>query len=266
MRELQLDMYLNEGEDYKTPARTCFLIDEIGTNSSGLAYLEIDGEPTGKIKDVVAPIHRTNTNVNDLLFLDKLFYVIAPETDFKVIGDTGSKFRICGKQLILRVGEKLSSDLEARIERQNDHYFTTKTNTYSHGKNVKLVNKQEVVILELTPDSHEKFTFNGFIGVSLANYSASESEIGVRFIRKETRLDKILEETPKGGIDMINMPRPPTITGEMRPFGLWWTPIVCEAKEKLQVIARNIKGTDISPATDTSLEFTTDVIYEYWRR
>jgi hypothetical protein len=267
MAELfSIDSVLVQGKDYQTPVRTALKIEKIGTNATSDTYLEIDNKPTGAIVANVAPIHRINTNLLPLLDLENLFYVIPPETKFRIVGATGAKFRVKGKLYKLAVGESLPADLLGRYNAQFSHYLVHFLGTYSHGTDVKLVADGEVEIFSLTPKTIEEYIFNKIVEASVANYTAAEHEIGIRFFLDNSPLDAIMETTKIVGIDIKNMPRPPAETTNYEPFSLKESAIRVLGDHTIAIKARNIKGADISPSAGTSLTFNVEGIAEYIRK
>ena len=265
MREFPLDIVITEGNTYTTPRRMGLLIHAIGTDSTTDAYLEVEGMATGKIKQGIAPLHKIGTNLLGPLSLKDLAYVIPPETDFRVVGASGCKMRLIGKCIFLAPGEDFPSDLIARYNRQKDHYYTYVEGSLTMDTDEALAADEEKTVLTVKPSTIERYVLNGPLMVDVENYSPSEGELAVRFRYDETYLDKILENTKVGGIDIMACPRPPTTSDEMVPFSLEAIPITVEPGHALYGIIRNIKGSAISPATGTALKFTITAICTFER-
>jgi len=114
---------------YETDRRQCLVVKKVATNSATDATLYIDNKPTGKVKELIAPLHTIADNLLGPLELGDLYYFIPPEMEFKFSGATGSVYKLIGRMLELAVGEAPPSPHMTRFERQFDHYIT-----YGEGK------------------------------------------------------------------------------------------------------------------------------------
>jgi len=189
--------------------------------------------------------------------------VVPPETEIIVEGDTDNRIRCKGQLLKLAPGEVLPTHLMARFAAQPNHYLTYLRGTYSHGTDVDLPADVEVEVISYTPKTIEKAIVNGLVMAKVANYTVAEQELGIRFYLENMPLDFILEKTKTGGIDFMSAPYPPREDVEHEAFSLAETPIEVLGDRTLSVRARNIKGTAISPATGTSLDFDILIGIEY---
>jgi len=263
VRYFPLNAYLAQGTEYETGKRLGYKITAIGTTGTTDTYLKIDGKDTGKIKDVVAPVYKYASNLLGALELGKLYYAVPPEVKFTVEGPSGALCRIVGQQVILEPNEPFPADLLARAKVQHLHHLTYVEKTYSHGTDVAFVAGGEVKLFELTPKTIEKYVFNGPIMFSIANYTLTEHDIGLRFKMDGAEIDFLDEGKLITPLDAYLLPRPPTDTKLFDFFSFEIHPIEVLGDHTFQIWARNIKGVDISPAAGTSLEFTVTAIVEY---
>jgi len=261
-----LDLVLIEGKDYLTPERVGLVVNQIGTDKEEEVLLEIADKPTGAITTRVAPLHSVSGNVLPLLNLGRLYYVIPPDTRFKVRGPSGAKLRIKGTIQKLAPGEDMPAALMTRYYAQPDNYLTRVYGRYSHGTDVTLAADAEVEIFSLTPKTIETYRFASIAEASVENYTPTEGALGIRFLLDGAYLDTILEVTKTGGVDILSMPRPPATTTNMQPFSLAETPIEVLGDHTISVRARNISGAAISPATGTSLIFHVEGVAEFQRK
>lgn len=263
-KSFPLDLYIIEGKTYRTPEDVALIIKKIGTNSSGAGHLHIDRKDLFDIKELIAPLHKTSSNLLGPLDLKEKYYVVPPGKEFRWIGDSGSKCRLIGDLIILGPGETLGEPYRSRFENQHKSGYTYVEGTYAFGTDEAWKADQEVVVLSLTPLTVERYTFNGPVMVSISGDTVSEGDFGIRFKYQRAELDALLETTVVGGIDALSMPRPPADTTEQEPFTLEKTPIVVEGDKTLEIRARNISGADKSPASGSnwSVTVTAIVLYE----
>jgi hypothetical protein len=263
-----LDSCFTVGKTYTTDKREALIINAIGTNGTDFTNpptLVIDDKPTGPIINYIAPLHKINTNFLPLLDLGRLYYVVPPETNFYVKGATGNIIRCKGSLLKLAPGETLPTEHLTRFTEQPIHYYTFLRNTYSHGTDVALPADAEVTVISHTPKTIEKVTLNGYVMAKVSNYTPSEEKLAVRFYLDNVPKDIVLLTTKTGGIDIMNLPYPPTNTAESEPFTLKDSPIEVLGDHTLEIKVRNISGAAISPAAGTSLIFDILVVAEYLR-
>jgi len=264
--EFPLDLVLIQGKDYETPKRVGLRIRAIGTDGAKATKLVIDNKPTGSIWSTIAPLHKINTNLMGPLELGGLYYVVPPETKVIVDGPSGAKMRCKGEIVRLAPGEAMPAADLARFAAQPNHHLTYISGTYSHGTDVALVKDAEVEVVSLTPLTIERYKLAHPVLASVANYTAVEGDLGIRFYLANAPLDDLLEVTKVGGIDITCARRPPKEDVDQIPFSLAKIPIEVPGDVTLSIRVRNIKGADISPATGTSLTFNIDAICEYLRR
>jgi len=266
LKKFALSLTLKQGTKYVTKPRQALKIDFEGTDATTAGHLYIDGEEMGDIVNLVAPLHRKETNLLGPLCLGNLFYVVPEETEFEWKGPTGTKCRVEGTMAVWEPGESMPIDWAARKPVQRRHHLTYLEKTYSHGTDVKLVKDAEVVVLALTPLTPEEYRFKHPLMVSVANYTPAEGDLALRFRKTGAELEELLKEPAVGGVDVLYAPRPPKDDVEMDPFTLERSPITVLGDQTLEVRVRNIKGADISPAAGTALTFTVTAIVEYLRK
>lgn len=266
MKFVHLDKVLTAGTEYVTPKRIAYIIEKIGTNSSGDAYLEIEGRKTGVINSTVAPLHVTSSNKLGPLDLGKLYYFIPPETKFKFVGDSGSKCRIIGKTLILSPGESVPDEYMTRFEAQSRHYFKYVEGTYSHGTDVAWTANDENEVLSITPLTIEKYIFNRILMASVENVTISEGDMAITVYLDNTPIPFDWAENIQRGIDVLSCPRPPSDSTEEVPFTFEHLPIEVTGDHTISFRAINTSGADLTPASGTSITVTITAIVEYLKQ
>jgi hypothetical protein len=257
---------LTAGTLYYMPKTSMFKVEKIGTNSAGTATLNIKTAKLGGIKSLVAPLHKTSSNLLGPMDLENLYYIIPRESDFHFDGDSGSKMVLIGKWIMLDKPEEIPKELTERGLTQFREYKTYVESTVSLGTNVALPANGEVELLSLTPKSIETYTFDDVVMFSVENYTPAEGDLALRFFLDTMYLDEILDlpgTDRKGGVDVMWCRRPPADSTEKEPFTLRSSPIVLKGPHTLKVYLRNVKGANIAPAAGTSLTFTLTMITKY---
>jgi hypothetical protein len=262
-----LDLIIKQGETYYTPRNAFFIIKKIGTGSSGDASLYVDDKKTCIIKNLTAPLHKTESNLLGPIDLKEYYIVIPPETKFYVSGDAGSATRLVGVIGLLKPGEAPPADVQARFNTQPNQYITYVEGTKALGVDEALPANAEVEVISLTPKTIEKYIFNGPVMATVENYSPTEGDLSLMFYIDNIPLQKLtdLPGTIRGGIDILSCPRPPTDTTEQEPFSFIANPIVLEGDHTLSVRVRNTSGASIKPAAGTALTFTVTMIAVFIR-
>jgi len=263
MKTFILDKTLLEGVVAETPKRLAYCIRKLGTNATADAYLEIDAKPTGKIRDIVAPLHTRTANLLGPLALDDLFYVVSPETKFRIVGPTGSKMRLQGEVIRLEVAEVLPDPYRTRAQVQLNHHFRIEEGTFAFGTDEAWAADREVEIYSITPLTTEKITFKKILMLGVANLTFDEGDIGVSLYYDNVPLEFDVAENIQKGIDALSMPRPPAEGTNMLPFTLKDFPVVVEGDHTLSIRATNTSGADLTPPTGTAITLTLTGIAEY---
>jgi len=267
VKQFPLDLIIVEGETYYTGKREFYVIKKLGTDAASDTHLNIDNKPGGDLVSLVAPLHRTSSNVLGPVNLGNFYLVIPPNTKFFVEGASGAKMRLIGIQGELEVGEALPADLAARFSNQHNAYVTHLSGSVSLGADVALAADAEKEILSLTPKTIEKYILAYPVEGSVDNYTAAEGDLAYRFYLDNSPLD-ILTSAPgkvRGGVDLLSIPRPPADASEEYPFSLADIPLEVLGDHTLSVRVRNTKGADIAPAAGTSLVFYFDSLAIYVR-
>jgi len=258
-----LKMVLTEGKTYKTTDKQNLIIEKIGTNSTGKGRLVVDETGLGDIKELVAPLHKTETNLLGPLELGDLYYAVPKDTEFSWEGDSGSKCILEGKFGVLAPGEADTPEATARYRTQDLHHLRVEEGVYSLATDAKFVVDAEHTVYEVYPDAKETFKFRFPLMFSIANYTPAEGEVALRLWLQPTYLDSVVKITKMAGIDVMWCPRPPKSTTEFDYFTLERFPITVDPLTRFRINVRNVKGADISPPTGAALSFTVTTIAEY---
>jgi len=258
-----LDKIIIVGEEYETPKDRFFVIYEIGTNATSAIKPVIAGVPLGAIINEVAPIRPTSSNLLGPLKLGELYYVVPPERKYWCEGPSGAKMRLKGLIGVLAAGEVMPLAYATRFEAQRKHYLTYVTDSYSLGTDVTWIKDAEHTVLELTPAGIETYKFNSIAMAKITGDTVSEGDFSIRHYLDGEPLDILTKDVARPGIEVLDMPKPPTPTAGFEPFSLAQQPIEVLGDHTIKVAARNVSGADKSPATGASWTIAVTYVVEY---
>jgi len=263
--KLPLDKIIVQGTVYKTPKRYCLLVKKIGTNSTGAGRLKIDKKPVGDVKELVAPLHVTETNKLGPMDLGPLYYSVPPETELEWDGDAGSKCRLIGYVLIMEAGEAIPAEVLARVKEQFYHYFTFLEGTLSLATDEKWSACDEKVILSYTPKTIEKVVCKGVVMAKIVNVTVAEGDFFLRFYKDNIPLEFLTLDPGYMGVDSKSCPSPPADATEEVPFSLEEIPI-----EVLGDVTYEVRGhatKELTPTAGTAISVTTTLHkVEYYKK
>jgi len=260
-----LDKYLKQGVKYQTPKRVCYVIKEIGTNSSGLGHLKIEETDMGDIDADVAPLRMTSSNVLGPLDLGDYYYVIPPEVKFEWEGDPGSICRIRGDIVLLGIGEGVPGELLTRFTEQDRKKIRTYVKTLTLGTDEAWGANVEKEIFSITPLTTEKIRFDGFVGVKITGGTVSEGDFALTFYMNGKPVETDVAKNLGYGIDVKSVPLPPNETDGMIAFSLKNFPIEVPGDQTLSVRIRNISGADKAPDSGSAWSITLKMVGKYER-
>jgi len=264
-KKFKLDKIIKQGTSYTTKEREVIVIKRVGTNSSGDARLVIDKKKLGYIDNEVAPLHQTTSNLLGPLSLEELYYVVPPETEFEIEGDSGSKGRIIGEHVYLAVGEAIPANLLARFNKQHKEYKTKYDASWTLGTDITWVADTEYEVLSLTPLTTEKITIDGIILAAITGNTVAEGDFGVTFYVDNVPLEAFTADNLMDGIDALAMPKPPAAVPEMQAFTLKDFPIEVLGDHTFSIRVRNTAGVNKAPATGASWEVKIKLIARYYK-
>jgi len=199
------------------------------------------------------------------LSLEELYYVVPPETEFEIEGDSGSKGRIIGEHVYLAVGEAIPANLLARFNKQHKEYKTKYDASWTLGTDVTWVADTEYEVLSLTPLTTEKITIDGIILAAITGNTVAEGDFGVTFYVDNVPLEAFTADNLMDGIDALAMPKPPAAVPEMQAFTLKDFPIEVLGDHTFSIRVRNTAGVNKAPATGASWEVKIKLIARYYK-
>jgi len=261
-----LDKTLDLNTKYRTERDKFLIIRKIGTNVSDEIVVEVKETEVTYIHGDFAPLRVTSSNKLGPFDLKELYVVVPPDTTFQFTSASSGKVRIIGTIGILRPGEGLSADLLTRFDTQRDNHWRYLKDSVSLGTDEVWSADRELTVLETTPRTNEEYTINDIIMAKVTGGTISEGQVGIRLYLDTTPFD--IEETESGhlGIDVLNMPYPPSDTNGETPFSLKNYPIVVPGDIKFKVGAINISGGDLTPASGSAWTVEVLMPYRYKRK
>ncbi len=267
-KAVPLDKILTQGVVYQTESREAWIIKALGTNSTSLGYVKIDGKETTYIHSTAAPLHKTSSNFLGPINLGDLRLIVPVDTNIEWVGDSGSKLRVIGTKLILSPGESLEAGLMDRFNRQTNEYIYVLEKTYSHGTDTAWVAGDEKEVVSLTPKTIEAYLLDNVVMATIANVSGgvAEGDWSITFYLDNNPLEYIQGENIKVGIDILSMPRPPAETTELTPFTLSDFPLRVEGDHTLSIRCKNVSGVNKAPPAGYSITVTVTAIAKFYRR
>ena len=244
MKRHKLDKLFDTDTEYRTEARTVYVIKKLGTNSSTEVTTKIDKKEVTHTIDVGGPLHTINSNLNKPMDLADLFLVVPPDTTLYFDSESTALVRALGDLYRLDVGEAMPSDLASRFKAQHNHYRTLIVGTATTVTNA-LADEGEDEVYEFAPSTPEKYLLRSLemVEETVAGAPAeTEGDIAVLHYLDDVPLD--IESDTEGylGVGRYSMPGPPAETTENIPFDRSNNPIEIAGDHKLSVRVRNVSG------------------------
>ena len=262
----KLDKTLTIGTEYRTEPDKFLIIQKIGTNVSDSVTVAVKGTDVTKIHGDFAPLRVTSSNKLGPFDLGNLYIVVPPDTKFTFESSSSGVVRIVGKIGVLRPGEGVPSDVLTRFDTQRDHHYEYTSGSVSLDTDEVWAAGRELTVLEVTPATIEKYTFEKFIMASISGGTISNGQVAIRLYLDTTPFD--IEDTNSGhlGIDILNMPYPPSDTNGEEPFSLKEFPVTVPGDIKFKIGAINISGSDLTPTSGSAWTVSVILPYIYERK
>lgn len=262
----KLDKIFVQGTTYQMPNDRFYVIKKIGTDQTTSTFLKIDGVDTGPIRDLIVPLHKTNSNLNGPIDLGDLYYVVPPNKVFTVEGPSGAKMRCVGQIGKLAPGEALPANHASRFTDQGKHYITfDEASVVLASAGTDWAADAETLVYSLTPKTIEKYIFNRQVQATLSNPATTpaEGDVALRFFLEGTPLDILTDEPGKKGVDLYSCPNPPADGTEQDAFTLADLPITVEGDRTFEIKAVNTSGAAITASTGADMTMFVIMAVEY---
>lgn len=256
MKILPLEKGFRTNTQYQAEFNKFYVFKHIGSNVS-VDYIDIEGRRTTPIDNELAPQQITASNLFGQFDLKDQYIVIPPLHRFMFVSSASGVVRVSGTLGILEMGEGLPADLQVRFRNMHLSYYRPITLTRTLGTNESIAAGAEVEIGSITPSSIERYIFNSIMGVRLTNAGTiSVGDVGLRIYYNDTPLDNLVSSAGPLGIDVSDMPLPPTTTTNMEPFTFEDFPLVLEPNHKLTFRLVNNRTTAITPPSGQAISIT----------
>lgn len=257
MKKYKLDKLFDTDTEYRTEARTCYVIKGLGTNDTAEVTTYIDKKEVTHITALGGPLHTINSNLNKPMALDDLFLVVPPDTTIKFDGTAAKLVRAVGDLYRLDVGEGLAADLLSRFGAQHNHYRTLIIGTNTTVTNA-LADGGEDEVYKFSPSTPEKYLLRSLEmvqEVTAGDPAETEGDIAVMHYLDDIPQD--VEASTEGylGVGRYSMPAPPAETTENIPFDRKDNPVEILGDHNLSIRVRNVSG--------GALFGTTAAVYKY---
>ena len=244
MKRHKLDKLFDTDTEYRTEARTVYVIKGLGTNDTGEVTTKIDKKEVTHITGVGGPLHTINSNLLKPMDLADLFLVVPPDTTLIFDGTAAKLVRAVGDLYRLDVGEAMPAALSSRFKAQHNHYRTLIIGTATATSGA-LADEGEDEIYSFAPSTPEKYLLRSLEMVEEAvagDAAETEGDVSVLHYLDDIPLD--IEAATEGylGVGRYSMPAPPDETTENIPFDRCNHPIEIAGDHKLSVRVRNTSG------------------------
>lgn len=266
-----LDVVIDQGTTYTTPARVGYKIEKIGCDTAkgtSDTTLKVENVTTGPIARECANMHKTASYNQGLLDLRDQFYYVPPDTDFEIDESSANQARLKGWATELGPNEKSPGALMDRFDAQDRiyrRYWWDSVELAAAGGDWS--NGAEDTVLTLSPETIEEYTLDSYLMTSKANQSGSytEGDIGVTIYYNNAKMPFDRADNLSQGIDFDATPLPPTDTTDKVPFSFEEMPIEVEGDNDLEFRFVNNSGGVIEATAGSALTAYVLVVGVYER-
>jgi hypothetical protein len=265
---LDWDTYVSGDASITTGPQEAYRIRAIGTDKAGSITPKIDGNDLGAIRTEVGSLHNVGTSEQGPLMLEELYYYMPPETTLELNGGSGDTVRLVGEAIDSPSGRYESSADETRHSEQGEHHYTFVQGSVDVSETI--ADNEEFTVFTLTPNTDERFVFEGMHMTSHSStgaFSVTEGEIAYLTDFDGQQRPSQFADDEIVGLDHTSLPRPPTDTTEQKGFVYGdMAPNVSgftvSGDRTFRFIGRNTSGSALGSGTETStFTFTAAVVF-----
>jgi len=261
-KQLVLDKTIKTNTEYQMPDRVSFIVTEIGTDVADDVVIKVDNKEVLTIKNLIAPITKSDTNILGPLKLGD-YYIVIPEGALLNAVSSGSGYvRLRGYVYIHDPGERLPEPWLGRYYGQDKAMLKYYEGTFSLGTDVAWGKNSEQTILTIKPSAVEKVIVDGWLGVTISGGTWTYGNFALVLYYDGNPVEFLWQKGVGPGIDCKYLPRPPTISN-WHIFTMEPIKFELEKEHKLEFKVRNVSGTDLTPDTGSSWTVTLTVLTKY---
>jgi len=265
MKELPLDIVLPCGSEWTVEKKVALIIQKVGTDATSDAVIKVEKREVLRIISDIAPLKLTSDNVLGPLDLRDYYIVVGPEEKLSIEGPSGSYVRLIGKQLYFEPGERLGEPHLGRWEAQDRVKWVYIYGSVSLGTDEAWDADTDLIPLTLEPLAKEKYVLDDILMLKISGGTITYNQVHVRFKYKDREVWPRGPFSGKFGIDALLLPYPPTMSTNAEPFTLKSLPFTVEEGDKFQVIARNVSGSALTPASGSAWKVEVLALAKYTR-
>lgn len=261
MEVTKLDNTIEVGVLYRAETDKAYIVEEIGTNSTTLAVLRVDGAPVAEIDVTVGNLAPVAANLTGPIDLKPCFVVIPPGKTFDFTGATGSYMRLVGKIIILGPGEVLPAHYLARYTEQARKFVDYLAASFTSGAAISVPAQAEFTVLTFTCPVGERWQLNkrycGEVWTTAA--TIPRERLATRIYIDDKPLGIVETVMGKLGIYGTAAPLPPRTDLNVKPFSLEEFPIILTPGRTLRITAVN-NGPAVTLASGETLRAEVEIV------
>jgi hypothetical protein len=254
--------YVDGDADFRTGPQEALRIRLIGTDKTATLTPQVDGNDLGPIRSEIAHIHETGSNEQGPLALNDLYYYVPPETTVEFDGVGGDTVFLAGEYLDSPAGRFESGADETRFDQQGSYHWTFTQGSTDVSEPIS--DDQEFVVHTLTPNTDERYEFDGWLQVdhtSGGDLSLTEGDVSYLWDFDGQQRPSQFNDDVYAGIDHTIMPRPPTDSDEQDGF-VYGEDVanvegfVVTGDSTFRVVGRNVSGGALDSSSSNTSTFT----------
>jgi len=265
MKRLPLDIVLPCGSEWEVEKKVALVIKKAGTDATSDAIIKVEERECLRIITDIAPLKLTSDNVLGPLDLGDLYIVVAPQEKLSIEGPSGAYVRLIGEQLYLEPGDRLGEPYLSRWDAQDRVKWVYVYGSVSLGTDEAWDKDVDLIPLTLSPGASEKYEINDILMMKVSGGTVSYNQIHVRFKYKDREVYPRGPFSGKYGIDILMLPWPPSMTNNAQPFKLKNLPFTVEEGDRLQIIARNVSGSALTPSSGSAWKVEAILLAKYMK-
>jgi hypothetical protein len=252
-----------------TGPQEAYRIRAIGTDKTGSITPTISGNTLGSIRQEIAALQYTGSTEHGPLELHDEYYYLPPETEVRFDGGSGDTVHLAGEAIDSPSSRFESSGDERRFAEQGDRHYTFVQGSVDVSE--PIADQQEVVPLTLTPQTDERFQFDGLHTISTSSSGGttiSEGDLALLFDFDGQRRPSQFRDDEIVGVDIEMLPQPPNDTDNQMGYKYGMeapnvSPFTVAGDQTFETVVRNVSGGSIGSSGNTlTIDYIARVTFE----